>query len=671
MLRFTSLTVEDFGPFKGSQTIDFMNEKGVIITWGNNGRGKTQLLNAFRYALYGKFQNRRGANVELTKLSNIESHFDGNYDFKVVLRMTDGANNYELTRQYKLRAGVTKPVRNDDYEQHVYLKRDGAILPAAEADHILRLIMPEQVSRFFLFDGELLQEYEDLIMEDSDEGAAIKGSIENILGMPVLTNGAVATGMAHEEYLKAMTRVAKSNQQTEQIGATIEAFEAQLQKHINEFERMKNELTDEQLKKAQLTGEAEQNEHVHTLLTKMDGFEQAIEEKKARRDMIISQIVVTTKDAWKGLVGARVMSVLDGIKMRAQKLEDKEMARQIASGFVEDMKKAFSEKHCHLCEQDIDEGLIADLKDRINKAESSYGGLSAEEAAELKGLQGRCAVLEGMHLPSVKERLEVLEQQLTAVRVEIGSSERELKNVREELERHGDIKDQSVAASENLRQLTICQTKIGNLEEGKKKESDQITSIRSAIAGQYAKLEKLATDTDMLLAKKKAHMCEQIASIFEEGIGKYRDNLKAKVEKDATDLFVSMTNDPDYVKLLINENYGLEIVHSTGIIVPLRSSGNEHVVALALIGALHKNAPLHGPVIMDSPFGRLSPDHKHNITEALPKLSDQVILFAYTSEIDEQFARATLGPALKKEYRLTRVTSFNTRIEPETGGATA
>lgn len=668
MLRFTSLTVEDFGPFKGRQTIDFTNDNGVIIAWGNNGRGKTKLLNAFRYALYGKFQNRRGANVELTRLSNIESHEDGRYGFKVVLRMTDGVNNYELTRQYKLRAGITKPVKNDDYEQHIYLKRDGAILPAAEVDHILQLIMPEQVSRFFLFDGELLQEYEDLITEDSDQGAAIKESIENILGMPVLTNGAVATGIVHEDYLKAMTRVAKSSQQTEQIGAMIEAFEAQLQKHIGEFERMKKELSEELMKRAQLTGEAEQNEHVRTLLTNMNALEQAIEDKKSRRDGIINQIVAATKDAWKDLVGSRVAAVLNEVKAREVELEGKERAQQIASGFVEEMKKAVSENHCHLCEQDIEVALITRIEERIKIAESSYGGLTAEETSELKKLQGRRGVLEGMQLPKAKEKLEVLEQQLAAVRVEIGSSERELKNVREELERHGDIKDLSAEAAENLRQLTICLTKIGNLEEGKKKEGDQIASIKAAIAGQYAKLEKLATDSDMLLAKKKADLCGHIASIFEEGISKYRDELKAKVEKDATDLFVRITNDPDYEKLLINENYGLEIVHKTGVIVPLRSSGNEHMVALALIGALHKNAPLHGPVIMDSPFGRLDPVHKHNITKILPVLSNQVILLAYTSEIDEQFARDTLGPALKKEYRLTRVSSFNTRLDAETGG---
>ena len=154
-----------------------------------------------------------------------------------------------------------------------------------------------------------------------------------------------------------------------------------------------------------------------------------------------------------------------------------------------------------------------------------------------------------------------------------------------------------------------------------------------------------------------------ISHIFEDGIAAYRDKLKTDVEHDATELFLQISNDPDYSSLQINENYGLSIVHKSGEIVPLRSAGYEHVVALALIGALHKNAPLRGPIIMDSPFGRLDPTHKSNITKALPSMSDQIVLLAYTHEIDEQYARSTLGPMLKKEYVLQRISSFNTQIE--------
>lgn len=141
--------------------------------------------------------------------------------------------------------------------------------------------------------------------------------------------------------------------------------------------------------------------------------------------------------------------------------------------------------------------------------------------------------------------------------------------------------------------------------------------------------------------------------------------MKTDVERDATELFVGISNDPDYIQLKINDNYGLSMVHASGELVPLRSAGFEHVVALSLIGALHKNAPLRGPIIMDSPFGRLDPDHKRNITKALPSMSEQIVLLAYTHEIDEQQARETLADALKKEYRLTRYSSFHTEIEPQ------
>ena len=65
---------------------------------------------------------------------------------------------------------------------------------------------------------------------------------------------------------------------------------------------------------------------------------------------------------------------------------------------------------------------------------------------------------------------------------------------------------------------------------------------------------------------------------------------------------------------------------------------------------------------MDSPFGRLDPDHKRKITSALPSLAEQVILLVYSGEIDEQLARRTLGGDLINEYILTSISAFNTQI---------
>ncbi len=81
------------------------------------------------------------------------------------------------------------------------------------------------------------------------------------------------------------------------------------------------------------------------------------------------------------------------------------------------------------------------------------------------------------------------------------------------------------------------------------------------------------------------------------------------VEKDATNLFKRLISEPDYAGLNINESYGLTIMHKDKQAIPVRSAGAEHIVALSLMGALQKNAPLRGPIIMDSPFGRLDEIH--------------------------------------------------------------
>lgn len=663
MLQFTGLVIENFGPFKGTQTVDFVDADGVTIIWGNNGRGKTTLLNIIRYALFGKYQNRRGVDVDLPSLANLEGKKDGKYDFKVVLKMLNDGIHYELTRQYVVRKGIINPQRNDDYEEHVFLKKEGAILSPDQREHELNLIMPSEVSRFFLFDGELLQEYEELLMEGTQTGATIKESIEQILGVPVLTNGAIDTNSALEEYRKEKNKIAQSNAQTQKIASQMSVLEAEKQEQAVELERLKGELTIELDTKAKLEDEAQQSEHVSSLLKSLDDLDATIEEKKASREAILTSIVVATGEAWKGLVSSRVELMLTAIESQLKDLEDRESAHKVASHFMKEMKAAAEKHHCHLCDQDIPDEKLEELIKRITDASSEYGGLSDDEIKALQELRVRKSTLQSMKADSKKEILELLEAQLSTLEVEIDDAERQRKTVREELERHGDVEELSKGAKENVKLLANCLKKIDNLRDGIQLEKDKIKEVESALATLEDKLNKVSTDSETQIAKRKVELCEAINRIFEEGIASYRDKLKDDVERDATELFVQISNDPDYTSLKINDNYGLYMVHSSGEIVPLRSAGFEHVVALSLIGALHKNAPLRGPIIMDSPFGRLDPTHKSNITKVLPKMSEQIVLLAYTHEIDEQTARDTLGPELKREYRLQRYTSFNTQIE--------
>ena len=86
MLRIRSISLTDFGPFKGDQHIEFPGDDGVSIVYGENMRGKTTLLNAIRFALFGKIISRGNTQAELHQIGNWETVKEkGKYGFKVVL----------------------------------------------------------------------------------------------------------------------------------------------------------------------------------------------------------------------------------------------------------------------------------------------------------------------------------------------------------------------------------------------------------------------------------------------------------------------------------------------------------------------------------------------------------------------------------------------------------
>ena len=54
---------------------------------------------------------------------------------------------------------------------------------------------------------------------------------------------------------------------------------------------------------------------------------------------------------------------------------------------------------------------------------------------------------------------------------------------------------------------------------------------------------------------------------------------------------------------------------------------------------------------MDTPFGRLSKEHREKITQHLPEIADQLILFVTDEELHGQ-ARENLEPRIGVEYEL-------------------
>ncbi|MEU9052408.1 SMC family ATPase [Streptomyces sp. NPDC048384] len=97
-MRLHRLDVTAFGPFGGSQTVDFdaLSLAGLFLLHGPTGAGKTSVLDAVCYALYGSVPGARQSGQGMTLRSD---HATAGTRTEVRLELTVAGRRLEVTRQ--------------------------------------------------------------------------------------------------------------------------------------------------------------------------------------------------------------------------------------------------------------------------------------------------------------------------------------------------------------------------------------------------------------------------------------------------------------------------------------------------------------------------------------------------------------------------------------------
>lgn len=660
MLRFDRLIIENFGPFNGEQVIEFSQEDGVTIIWGDNGRGKTTLLNIFRFALFGQVSVEKHVNSVYLELCNWEKQEEGIFEFSVTLEMKNDDIPYRLIRRVMPKGDIVDPKKDEDFEMEVQLLKGRAFLSPDSRAHELSKIMPHEVSRFFLFDGELLQEYSTLVDDSSDEGHTIKKGIEQILGLPILTNARSDIDNLLKDYKREKNNAAQLNEKTSSYAVNISNLDKIIAAHQTEISKLKNLITERKKEYSAIEEEMNRTKSIRQYLETEKSLNDQLNILKDQKDEILNEVKSYMKDAWFGMIAPKITEYKDILKLELNELEKKTVSSNDARLILREIEHSINQGSCNLCGQGISDSLVIKLKNKIQDIKQKHPILTDDEKSRYLKLKNKITVLSSRSL--VGKQNDLLKQKLVELSktiFKISDLQQKIDENKDDIKNYGDYDQNLVGIVEKY---ANCKKQIEELERGKKKEEDALTTHQST----RDRLDAIINQTDdsaINKAENNLKLCQSIYDIFNEGIEKYKDLLKCRVQQDATELFVKMSSDPDYESLEINKNYGLEIKHISGRTISQRSEGFEHVVALSLIGALHKNAPLQGPVIMDSPFGRLDPTHKHKVTESLPSLSDQVILLAYTDEINQNEARDILGNKLTDEFRLERISSYHTEIK--------
>lgn len=641
MLHLSSLEVVNFGPFKGHQRIVLDEAPGVSIVYGENMRGKTSLLNAIRFALFGTVLGRGRRNVAFADLINLEARAEGERHFEVSLELTHARGAYRLTR-------TGKPGPTGDYVPGLYLERGGQHLSPQQAAHEIEQILPKDIARFFLFDGELLQEYEDLLHTDSDMGSQISSAIERILGVPILTGARDSAKGALERAETALAVAAQGDQKTREFGTQLQSLTAERQVLTDDLFRLERDLEDLRGRKVGIEADMRRRERFAALLEKRDRLTDELKDAQKRLDASDLALSTAMAPAWTSLIRMRLAAAATDLRSRETELQAAitraNVLRELAHGHSPD---------CPTCLQTVGAEAQARIRSALKDSEDRGDEGSQRQLAairrKLDALQTQIDVANPEALRLLWQRHEDLKNQIYTLKGEIEDIGRKI---------GGDLETELRALSRDYD--TVVRETVA-VEDGIAATQSKLAENAVYRENIQKRLEKLAGG-QMEAERRRRDLAEQVHALFEAAVEAYRKQLRDVVQADASAFFLKMTTEPDYAALSINDSYGLTILHKDGTVIPIRSAGAEHVVALSLVAALQNNAPLRGPIFIDSPFGRLDGGHRRNIVRTLPDMADQIVLLVYEDELPAEIARSTLKDQLKAEWVLDRETARHTRI---------
>ncbi len=187
-MQILQLTLFHWGPYRGRHEINLAvtPEAPVVLFRGENMRGKTSLLRAIVWCLYGRMKLQDGTTpLEVNRLVDGALE-DGRADFEVELRLQHQDDVVTLSR-----TGTA----SEDESGVVTVERIRATLiteagrPFAEAaiPEFVEQMLSETISDFYLFDGEMLNRFEERLRADSgSKGIFIEQQVEKALGLPFL-----------------------------------------------------------------------------------------------------------------------------------------------------------------------------------------------------------------------------------------------------------------------------------------------------------------------------------------------------------------------------------------------------------------------------------------------------------------------------------------------------
>ena len=640
------IDLTNFGPFHGQHELTFPGDgTGVHLIRGDNGQGKTSIQRAILWGLYGQVLDRRGQPIRVSSFLNRTAFRDDIYQFGVTIHFNHEGAKWSLSRRTSSR---THADRSYEAAMQLDVVCDGHVQPNPE--QAVRRLIPQDVSRFFFFDGEMLRDYEELLDQSSTSMTLLRNSIEHVLGIPYLKTARDDAVQIQRRLEGERSRMIRrlGGEDYEQLVRDFQAISDRIADREREVKTIDEQIVHLESESQEMKRRLNEISAVRKLAEDRARLEREITQEQSDWDKKAAQKRALLTDLYKTVLvrgAADIIAHLEAKHLAAMKKYDQ---KQQLIGRLEDARKAIAAQKCRLCGTVLEPAKLRTLSAEANDLEEEIKKLTEvpEPNLEYDRHVSRLRTLQG-HLIT-QDAFEGLDSGMEATGQRLASLKAQLADVTDKL---------SGVDDEEPRRLAL---EIARSE----REQERLSGVKSELTNQNIEDLDLKSDLDARIASidrdelnilgRRIALVKPLIEILEQAISVYRDEQREKVGTIASDIFRELRTKSSFSKLVINDQFGLNIIATDGLKLDRaewRSAGEEEVVALSLVGALNRSAQIKAPVFMDTPFGRLDTKHGERILTFLPKMSEQVVLLVTDREFRKQDEKFLAGH-IKSDHTL-------------------
>lgn len=646
-MKISEVILKDWMIFGGNQHLSLaQGTSNVSLIFGENMHGKTSLLNAIRWCLYGSAINRQGKAIPARDLINILAVRNGVATTSVELIFEVDGSKYQLLRELDTTSG--SPIDSTT------LKIDGRLTDGGKIEAIIENLIPKQISQFMLFDGELLRNFENLVVAvGSQQANGIKNAIEETLGIPLLRRAFDNTEYVVSEFKKESKNELQRNANTRMISGKINELELKIETYKKEIYELETTLESYVSNLSELDEALHDTEEAIRLIERKKALQSELLSRKDEQIEIQNNLKQLSSNLWLVPLKKAVNAQIESYKEKLRSVNDMSSAQSSKTVEMLKLERSLEHSNCPTCGNILSPDKIEDIKAQLTllKDEISNSGnleeLKFELMTNIKKLEFSSDTPDETEKYKVNYDRDIkLEHEILGIENRIYEIEQSLKGVDEQ---------NSLSVRKEYDTLN---REIGVIEKDIKDHAKLLEDCENEIRAirKSKDFQEISENSDALL---KTEISEQIRDVLKAAIALYRDEMRSNVERRATETFQNLTTEKTFDKLVINESYGLSLVVD-GTTVN-RSAGAEQIVAMSLIESLNYHGRRTGPMIMDTPVGRLDVKHRKNIMEYLPTVVTQLAIFAHSGELTEE--SDLIDPCLVgARYRIERVSTFQSNL---------